>query len=133
MYKDIGRKIKALARGIGYILAGITMLVGVIFMFESDNLESGALVLLATALIAGLEIISTWAFYGFGQLIESTQNIENMIKSPTQYRESQLELYTANSSASVYSMEDVGQQTIEVSPKDKELMEQFLQTSRPKD
>lgn len=133
MYKDIGRKIKALARGIGYILAGITMLVGVIFMFESDNLESGALVLLATALIAGLEIISTWAFYGFGQLIESTQNIENMIKSTTQYHESQLELYTANSSASVYSMEDVGQQTIEVSPKDKELMEQFLQTSRPKD
>lgn len=84
MYENIGGKIKGLAKVIGCILAGITILIGIISMFGSGDLGAAFMILLGTALIAFLEIISTWAFYGFGQLIESAQNIENMMKSTAQ-------------------------------------------------
>lgn len=99
MYENIGGKIKGLAKVIGCILAGITILVGIISMFGSGDLGAAFMILLVTALIAFLEIISTWAFYGFGQLIESAQNIENMMKSTAQPNTNSTATSTYNPSA----------------------------------
>ncbi len=92
MYKNIGKKLKTLASIVGIGGSGLSLLIGIFvslascsgggrgyYQGYSDDVSEGVMWLFIFLGIAVVCFISSWVLYGFGQLIESTQNIENKI------------------------------------------------------
>lgn len=79
MYKNVGKKIMVLAKIQGWLglIAGIIVFI-VIVVNDSDSLPLGLIFLIAGILL----YISTWALYGFGQLVEDVHEIKgNLVKT----------------------------------------------------
>ena len=72
MYNDIGKKIKLLAKIEFYILAAFSLIGGIVLIAE-ENVLLGLLVIIAGTLVSW---ISTWLFYGFGEIIDKLCDIE---------------------------------------------------------
>lgn len=92
MYKNIGKKLKGLASIVGLGGSGLSLLIGIIIAFTacsgggrgyyqgySEDVGKGVMWFFIFLGIAVVCFISSWFLYGFGQLIESTQNIENRL------------------------------------------------------
>ena len=73
LYEDIGKILKNWAKWI-FIVESISAIIGGIAMIadDSDSLLVGLLVILVGPLIA---LVSTWALYGFGQLVDNSDLI----------------------------------------------------------
>ena len=84
MYDNIGRKIKLLAKFLFGLEAAISMVSAVYYIFEgiTENITGlfwlGLLILFIGPLCAW---ISTWLLYGFGELIESNENLSNAVEN----------------------------------------------------
>lgn len=89
MYKNIGRKLKTLASIVGLGGSGLSLLIGIIIAFSacsgggrgyyqgySEDVGEGIMCFFIFLAIAVVCFVSSWVLYGFGQLIDSTQNIE---------------------------------------------------------
>jgi len=75
VYKDIGGKIKGLAKAV-FIIATILSVVTGLFMILSDEdmlVVVGLFVIIAGPLVA---YAFSWLLYGFGELIDTAYNIE---------------------------------------------------------
>lgn len=88
MYNNIGRSIKTLAKVIAFIGVAISVICAFAIMAPASNLSRYSNELAGTIICTGLligvlgsllSIIMSFFMYGFGQLIESTQNIEKKI------------------------------------------------------
>lgn len=78
MYKNIGTKIKALAKIIGIGGAVLCAVAAFILILLGGAYESKTLYIFAAVSFVScfLCIISSWPLYGFGELIEKTAAIE---------------------------------------------------------
>ena len=72
MYTNIGKKIKLLAKIEFYILAALAVIAGIILIAAEDALL-GLLVIFGGTFISW---VSTWLFYGFGEIIDKLCDIE---------------------------------------------------------
>lgn len=88
MYNNVGRSIKTLAKIIAFIGVAISVIGAFIIMAPAGNLSyySNELAgtLICTGLLIGilgslLSVVLSFFMYGFGQLIDSAQNIEKKI------------------------------------------------------
>ena len=92
MYKNIGKKLKTLATIVGFGGSGLSLFIGIIIALTScsgggrgyyqgysNDVGEGVMWFFIFLLIAVVFFISSWILHGFGQLIESTQNIENKL------------------------------------------------------
>ncbi len=92
MFDNIGSKIKTLAKIITVVGIAISVIWGLVIMINAQTgtildggiFFSGIIVIVLGSLISW---ISSFFMYGFGQLIESTQNIEETLFSNTYYNE----------------------------------------------
>ncbi len=82
MYKEIGKKIKALAQIICVIGIGISIIIGILLMVRDDDMIfAGILILLLGSLLSW---IGSFMTYGFGELIDKTCQIsKNLCKKAT--------------------------------------------------
>lgn len=77
MFDNIGGKLKGLAKFVGIGGGALFVLIGII-----GGVKAETPVVLLTCVILGLIcVISAWPMYGFGQLIESLMDIEQMMKN----------------------------------------------------
>ena len=80
MYKDIGKKLKLLAKIafiVGVVLS-VILGIGLIISFSEEGII--AIIGLFVMLIGGfLSWVSSWGLYGFGELIDKTCDIEKNI------------------------------------------------------
>lgn len=75
MYKNIGRKIKAVAKFIGFSGIGISIIAGLVLLFVSSSQDEAIYIAIGILVVLLGSIISwasTIALYGFGQLVENT-------------------------------------------------------------
>lgn len=73
MFDNIGRKIKALAQVVCWIGIVCSVIYGVVLMTTDEDLVMvGFMVLVMGSVLAW---VSSFALYGFGQLIENTDKI----------------------------------------------------------
>lgn len=78
MYKNIGPKIKGLAKAIVIVEAIVSVIIGIALMASDDGLVvSGLLVMLVGPTVAW---VSSWVLYGFGELVDKVCNIERNIR-----------------------------------------------------
>ncbi len=83
MFNNIGSKIKSLAEIVCRIGIAISVLIGVILLFQADSY--GILGLLVGAVGALLSWIGAFVLYGFGQLVENSDIlVENSRKNGKQ-------------------------------------------------
>lgn len=81
MYKNIGKKIKGLAKVLFIVEAIVVVLTGVIIISLARDYTIflvGMLVLIIGPIVAW---ISSWLLYGFGELIDKTCDIERNTRS----------------------------------------------------
>jgi len=90
MYDNIGRKIKGLAKAI-FIAQGISMAItGIVLMcIDDDLILYGVLTLILGPILAW---ISSWLFYGFGELIDKVSDIERSTRGETNETASSLKV-----------------------------------------
>ena len=73
MYDNIGSKIKTLAKILFFIMAILSIVIGIVFLSQNKNLHiQGITILILGPIIAW---ISTWLLYGYGEIIEKTCEI----------------------------------------------------------
>ena len=79
MYKNIGAKIKVLAKAIAWIGILISLIVGVIFIIADGGWFDIEFFIGIGVLVGGslLSWVSSWFMYGFGELIVKTTEIAN--------------------------------------------------------
>lgn len=79
MYDNIGGKIKGLAKWVCIIGSIIMAIPGISFIMQGEDfILVGILLLVLGPVICW---ISSWMLYGFGELIEKTSNIEQIVLS----------------------------------------------------
>ncbi|HAZ19395.1 MAG TPA: hypothetical protein DCY75_04405 [Clostridiales bacterium] len=83
MYDSIGEKIKLLAKLLAWITSGGFVVWGIILLDtnKSDGAIQGILLLLLGPLFSWM---FTWLMYGFGELIQNTENILLRLPPPVQ-------------------------------------------------
>ena len=69
MYNNIGNKIKTLAQIVAFVEIILSVIIGLVLLFQ-EIIGFGLIILIFGPLIAW---ISSWLLYGFGELIESTE------------------------------------------------------------
>ena len=80
MYKNIGQKIKGLAKALCILGIIYFALIGIVMIIGADGEPLGMLIGVGiVALGSILAWIGTWILYGFGELIHKTSNIEENI------------------------------------------------------
>ena len=88
MYDNVGRSIKTLAKVIAFLGVAMCVIGAIIIMAPAGNINSFSNELANSLVISGLLIgvlgsllciILSFFMYGFGQIIESTQNIEKKV------------------------------------------------------
>ena len=113
MYNNVGRSIKTLAKIIAFIGVAISVIGAFIIMAPAGNLSyySNELAgtLICTGLLLGilgslLSVVLSFFMYGFGQLIESTQNIEKKVVFEKTIEQIKREEYPELSDATYYSI-----------------------------
>ncbi len=113
MYNNIGRSIKTLAKVIAFIGVAISVIWGIIVASPSGNLSQVSNDLANTIILTGLligllgsilSIVLSFFMYGFGQLIESTQNIEKKVVFEKTIEQIKREEYPELSDATYYSI-----------------------------
>lgn len=72
MFNNIGRKIKTLAEACTCVGITISIIVGLLFLAEGEVI--GIIIAIIGSLVSW---ISSFLFYGFGQLIENTDALAN--------------------------------------------------------
>jgi hypothetical protein len=81
MYKNIGKKMKGLAKGIFIIESILAVLAGIVLILSDDDLIlTGFLVMILLPIAAW---ISSWLLYGFGEIIDRLQLIEKNTRPAT--------------------------------------------------
>lgn len=83
MFKNIGRKIKMLAKVICWIGIIFSLIAGIILIAIGAQHWNGEVTVITGVIVLILGPISSWlgsfTLYGFGELIDSTQAIRNRI------------------------------------------------------
>lgn len=84
MYDNIGGKIKGLAKALGIIFLVVGIIACLLFVsgvFDRMD-EDEALIVGIASLVAGVLIyFSSWVLYGFGQHVEDTETIREVLVS----------------------------------------------------
>lgn len=81
MYKNIGKKMKGLAKGIFIIESILAVLAGIVLILSDDDMIlPGFLVMILLPIAAW---ISSWLLYGFGEIIDRLQLIEKNTRPAT--------------------------------------------------
>ena len=80
MYKNIGKKIKLLAKICGLVLLAVGVLGGAYFAFNGRWPDDNLIAPFFAVGIVGF--LSSWPLYGFGELIENVQSIAAAGKKP---------------------------------------------------
>lgn len=89
MYENIGRKIKGLAIGLFVLGAAASILMGIYIMFfdagnGNSNLAVNMIISILVMVIGCLvSWVSSWVLYGFGELIDTVEDIEYLIHKRT--------------------------------------------------
>ena len=88
MFKNIGRKIKGLAKivfwveAVSTVLAGLGFIIASIFMVDHAIAILGSVIVsvFGVALLLLLEWLSVWMLYAFGELVDNSTIIANEVK-----------------------------------------------------
>ena len=114
MNKHVGRKIKVLAsiimwvQIIAFVIGGIALIISgeKLIRFNSDlSVLFGVGIGLGVGILVLFAWISSWMLYGYGQLIDSTQNIEEMLRNSNPQQPAQLTYNNPVQSRSSYQTE----------------------------
>lgn len=80
MYSDVGKKIMGLAQVCGWICVICSAIIWLVNMADGDQYNNTAgWIWLAFGV---LSFISSWAVYGFGQLVDDVHAMRNQIAEP---------------------------------------------------
>ena len=93
MYTNIGRKIKGLAKAQAIVMAILCLGAGFVL-----GVMGVPIFILAGAAAAFIFYIGSWALYGFGQLIESAQRIDEKLNADNNHQT----IYTAPQASNTY-------------------------------
>ncbi len=79
MFNNIGKKIKGLAKAYFIIVTALFVIMAIATMVAS--VLAGLLVLIVGTLVAW---ISCWGLYGFGEIVDKLDSIENKLSKDTE-------------------------------------------------
>lgn len=99
MYENIGAKIKTIATIVGIGGACLCGVVGLFATFVSGN----AIWLLVGVLVGVLVLISSWPLYGFGELVENSQQQTQLLQKQNQLLKKELDHLTGFEKAEAHS------------------------------